>query len=814
MDKKALSERDICTKFITPALEQTGWDIQTQIREEVTFTAGRIIVRGRMHTRGKKRRADYLLSYQKNQPIAVIEAKDNRHRVGDGMQQALAFSDALDVPFVFSSNGDGFLFHDRTGLSEQTETTLTMAEFPSPETLWERYCQYKGIQPNARPIIEQPYYDDGSGRTPRYYQRVAINRTVEAVARGQNRILLVMATGTGKTFTAFQIIWRLWKSRQKKRILFLADRNILVDQTKNNDFKPFGQAMTKVTNRTVDSSYEIYLSLYQAVTGSEEEQNIYKQFSPDFFDLIVIDECHRGSAAEDSAWRKILDYFSAATHIGLTATPKETKEVSNIDYFGAPLYTYSLKQGIEDGFLAPYKVVRVDIDKDLQGWRPSKGQRDKLGQEIEDRIYNQKDFDKQLVLGKRTALVAAKITELLESTDPYQKTIVFCEDIDHAERMRQALVNLNPRRVAENRKYIMRITGDEQEGKAELDNFINPEERYPVIATTSKLMTTGVDAQTCKLIVLDQRIQSMTEFKQIIGRGTRINDDYHKHWFTILDYKKATELFAAPDFDGEPVQVYQPHSDDAPIVPEDEQTDVYGVEEESTEDETNTEGVEAGWAEYEVDDNAIWESDDGDGRGTTEKPEPRRKYVVDDVEVSIVAERVQYLGPDGKLITESLRDYTRQQVQAQYATLNDFLRRWQQAERKQAILDELAEQGVFWEELTAELGKAWGAEPDPFDVICHIAFDRPPLTRRERANEVKKRDIFTRYEGQAREVLESLVEKYADAGIAPIEDPKVLTLAPFSRIGAPMELVQAFGGKLGYDQALFELENALYRPIA
>ena len=813
MDKKALSERDVCTKFITPALVQTGWDIQTQIREEVTFTAGRIIVRGRMHTRGKKRRADYLLSYQKNQPIAVIEAKDNRHSLGDGMQQALAYSDALDVPFVFSSNGDGFIFHDRTGLSEQTETTLTLAEFPSPETLWERYCQYKGIQPNARPIIEQPYYDDGSGRTPRYYQRVAINRTVEAVARGQNRILLVMATGTGKTFTAFQIIWRLWKSRQKKRILFLADRNILVDQTKNNDFKPFGQAMTKVTNRTVDSSYEIYLSLYQAVTGSEE-QNIYKQFSPDFFDLIVIDECHRGSAAEDSAWRKILDYFSAATHIGLTATPKETKEVSNIDYFGAPLYTYSLKQGIEDGFLAPYKVVRVDIDKDLQGWRPSKGQRDKLGQEIEDRIYNQKDFDKQLVLGKRTALVAAKITELLESTDPYQKTIVFCEDIDHAERMRQALVNLNPKRVAENRKYIMRITGDEQEGKAELDNFINPEERYPVIATTSKLMTTGVDAQTCKLIVLDQRIQSMTEFKQIIGRGTRINDDYHKHWFTILDFKKATELFADPDFDGEPVQVYQPHSDDAPIVPEDEQTDVYGVEEESAEDESNTEGVETGWAEYEVDDNAIWESDDGNGLGTTEKPEPRRKYVVDDVEVSIVAERVQYLGPDGKLITESLRDYTRQQVQAQYATLNDFLRRWQQEKRKQAILDELAEQGVFWEELTAELGKAWGAEPDPFDVICHIAFDRPPLTRRERANEVKKRDIFTRYEGQAREVLESLVEKYADAGIAPIEDPKVLTLAPFSRIGAPMELVQAFGGKPGYDQALFELENALYRPIA
>jgi type I restriction enzyme, R subunit len=816
MDKKALSERDICTKFITPALVQTGWDIQTQIREEVTFTAGRIIVRGRLHTRGKKRRADYLLSFQKNQPIAVIEAKDNKHSLGDGMQQALAYSDALDVPFVFSSNGDGFLFHDRTGLGGQTETTLTLSEFPSPDELWERYCQYKGIQPAARPVVEQPYYDDGSGRSPRYYQRIAINRTVEAVARGQNRILLVMATGTGKTFTAFQIIWRLWKSRQKKRILFLADRNILVDQTKNNDFKPFGQAMTKVTNRKVDASYEIYLSLYQAVTGSEEEQNIYKQFSPDFFDLIVIDECHRGSAAEDSAWRKILDYFSAATHIGLTATPKETKEVSNIDYFGAPLYTYSLKQGIEDGFLAPYKVVRVDIDKDLQGWRPSKGQRDKLGQEIEDRIYNQKDFDKQLVLEKRTTLVAAKITELLESSDPFQKTIVFCEDIDHAERMRQALVNLNPKRVAENRKYVMRITGDEQEGKAELDNFINPEERYPVIATTSKLMTTGVDAQTCKLIVLDQRIQSMTEFKQIIGRGTRINDDYHKHWFTILDFKKATELFADPDFDGEPVQVYQSYADDAPIVPEDEQDGALDEEQADSQDTADTaaEGVETDWAKYEVDDNATWESDDAGGLGTTEGPEPRRKYVVDDVEVSIVAERVQYLGPDGKLITESLRDYTRKQVKAQFASLDAFLRRWQDAERKQVILDELAEKGIFWDALVAELGQKWGEEPDPFDVICHIAFDRPPLTRRERAEQVRKRDIFNRYEGQARQVLESLVDKYADSGIAPIEDPKVLTLSPFSQLGAPMELINAFGGKPGYQRALHELEDALYQTPA
>ncbi|MCG5515664.1 MULTISPECIES: EcoAI/FtnUII family type I restriction enzme subunit R [unclassified Ectothiorhodospira] len=806
MDKKALSERDICTKFITPALERAGWDIQTQVREEVSFTAGRIIVRGRMHIRGKRRRADYLLNYHKDQPIAVIEAKDNKHGLGDGMQQALAYADALDVPFVFTSNGDGFLCHDRTGLGSQTETVLGLDDFPSPEMLWECYCRYRGLGPSERPVVEQPYYDDGSGRSPRYYQRVAINRTVEAVARGQQRILLVMATGTGKTFTAFQIIWRLWKAKQKKRILFLADRNILVDQTKNNDFKPFGQAMTKVSNRTVDKSYEVYLSLYQAVTGSEEEQDIYRQFSPDFFDLVIIDECHRGSAAVDSAWRRVLDYFASATHIGLTATPKETKEVSNSDYFGEPLYTYSLKQGIEDGFLAPYKVIRVDIDRDLQGWRPSKGQRDKLGQEIEDRIYNQKDFDRQMVLEPRTELVALKITEFLEGSDPYQKTIIFCEDIDHAERMRQALVNLNPKRVAENRKYVMRITGDEAEGKAELDNFINPEERYPVIATTSKLMTTGVDAQTCKLIVLDQRIQSMTEFKQIIGRGTRINDDYQKHWFTILDFKKATELFADPEFDGDPVKVYQPYPDD-PITPDDEQA----------QSDVVPNGVEDTHAEYDVEEGATWQSDDstaipGGSLFDKDGGQGRRvKYVVNDVKVSVVAERVQYLGPDGKLITESLRDYTRQKVKEQFASLDDFLRRWHEAERKQAILDELAEQGIFWDELIAELGRKLGDEPDPFDVICHIAFDRPPLTRRERADQVKKRDIFSRYEGQARKVLESLVEKYTDAGITPIEDPKVLTLAPFSAIGAPMELVKAFGGKAGYTRAVHELEDALYQ---
>ena len=817
-DKKALSERDICTKYITPALKEAGWDIQTQVREEVSFTAGRVIVRGRLHARGRKKRADYLLSYRRNQPLAVIEAKDNNHRLGDGMQQALDYSDALDVPFAFSSNGDGFLFHDRTGLGPQTEAQLRLDQFPSPEELWERYCRWKGIEGPARPVVEQPYYDDGSGRVPRYYQMVAINRTVEAIAKGQDRILLVMATGTGKTFTAFQIIWRLWKARQKRRILFLVDRNVLADQAKNNDFRPFGQAMTKVTNRTIDKSYEIYIALYQAVSGNDEEKNIYKEFSRDFFDLVVIDECHRGSAAEESAWRRILDYFSSATHLGLTATPKETREVSNIDYFGDPIYTYSLKQGIQDGFLAPYKVIRVDLDKDLQGWRPSKAQTDKYGYLIEDRIYNQKDFDRKLVLDQRTEAVAHRITEYLEGSDPFQKTIVFCEDIDHAERMRQALVNLNPRRVAENRKYVMRITGDEAEGKAELDNFINPEERYPVIATTSKLMTTGVDAQTCKLIVLDRRINSMTEFKQIIGRGSRINEDYNKHWFTILDFKKATELFADPNFDGEPVQVYQPMGEGS-VVPEDEggeaepATSGFGEEP----DEYVTEAGEDGEPEPET----PWESDDplghddgwGPGDSGEGEPEPKR-YVVDNVEVAVLAERVQYLDANGDLITERLQDYTRKRVKEQYASLDEFLKRWDRADRKQAIIEELAEQGVFWDDLMEEVGKTLGEEPDPFDVICHIVYDQPPHSRKERAETVRKRNYFSQYGETARQVLDGLLEKYAEVGIEPIEDPKVLKLDPLNRLGSPMELIQAFGNKEGYEQAVRELEDALYHQQA
>ncbi|MEI6218625.1 MAG: DEAD/DEAH box helicase family protein, partial [bacterium] len=789
MNKKDLSERDICTKYITPALELAGWDVLTQIREEFPLTKGRVIVRGKLHTRAKLKRADYILFYKPNIPIAVIEAKGNTHSIGDGMQQGLGYADLLQVPFIFSSNGDGFLFHNKIAADNIIERELALEDFPSPETLWELWSAHRGLTEKQENLVTQDYYSDGSNKTPRYYQLLAINKTIEAIAQGQNRILLVMATGTGKTLTAFQVIWRLWKSKTKKRILYLADRNILVDQTMTNDFKPFGSAMTKIKNRLANKSYEIYLSLYQAVTGTEEEQNIYKQFSPNFFDLIVVDECHRGSAAEDSAWRQILEYFSSATQIGLTATPKETKEVSNIDYFGEPIYTYSLRQGIEDGFLAPYKVVRIDIDKDLTGWRPDKGMLDNFGNEIEDRIYNQKDFDKTLVLEKRTQLVAKKITEFLKQTNRYDKTIVFCDNIDHAERMRQALVNENGDLVAINYKYIMRITGDNEEGKAELDNFIFPESRYPVIAVTSKLMTTGVDAQTCKLIVLDQRIQSMTEFKQIIGRGTRINEDYNKFYFTIIDFKKATELFADPDFDGDPVQIYTPKNpDDSPVPPD-------------TEDD---EGA-ADAPDYPFQDEYGGRGGVIEGADSDYEPGVRR-YVVSNVEVKVVAERVQYFDANGRLITASLKDYTRTTLAKEFASLGDFLRRWSSSEKKQVIIDELANEGVFFDALADEIGR----NCDPFDLVCHVAWDMPPLTRKERADQVRKRNYFTKYGDQAKRVLEALLDKYADEGVVHIEEPQILSVSPFTQFGTPIEIVRAFGGFDGYQNAVHELEQELY----
>lgn len=791
MDKRQLSERDICTKFITPALEQAGWDVATQVREEFPLTKGRIIVRGKLYTRAQNKRADYVLFHKPNMPIAVIEAKDNKHSLGDGMQQGLGYAEMLQVPFVFSSNGDGFLFHNKIAKDGVIERELALHELPGPDVLWQWWAEHLGLNTAQSELVSQDYYSDGSNKTPRYYQLLAINKTIEAIARGRNRLLLVMATGTGKTYTAFQIIWRLWKSKAKKRILFLADRNILVDQTMTNDFKPFGSAMTKIQKRQANKSYEIYLSLYQAVTGTEEERNIYKQFSPDFFDLIVIDECHRGSAAADSAWREILEYFSSATQIGLTATPKETKEVSNIDYFGDPIYTYSLRQGIDDGFLAPYKVVRIDLDKDLTGWRPDKGMLDKYGNEIEDRIYNQRDFDRNLVLEKRTELVAKKISDFLKQTNRFDKTIVFCDNIDHAERMRQALVNENADLAAQNSKYVMRITGDNEEGKAELDNFIFPESKYPVIATTSKLMTTGVDAQTCKLIVLDQRIQSMTEFKQIIGRGTRINEDYDKYYFTIIDFKKATELFADPDFDGDPVQIYEPKGDESPVPPDDGESPEPG-----------------GGFTYPSTEELPWS-------GVAE-PQPGeegssiRRYVVANVEVKVASERVQYFDANGKLITESLKDYTRKALAKEFSSLDDFLRRWNDAEKKQAIIDELTNEGVFFDALAEEIGRQSGKEFDPFDLVCHVAWGQPPLTRKERAEQVKKRDYFTRYGEQAQRVLQALLDKYADEGMGSIEETQILTIAPFTSIGTPMEIIRAFGGLDGYQSAIHELSQALY----
>jgi type I restriction enzyme R subunit len=754
----------------------------TQIREEVYFTKGRVIVRGKTVTRGEAKKADYVLSYKPNLPIAVVEAKDNNHSVGAGMQQALEQAEILDVPFAYSSNGDAFLEHDRTVTSGPATREIPLDQFPTPAELWARYCKAKGYGASQVAVATQDYYDNGSQKSPRYYQLIAINRTVDAIARGLNRILLVMATGTGKTYTAFQIIWRLWKSGTKKRILFLVDRNILADQTKTNDFKPFGTAMTKITNRTVDKSFEIYLCLYQAVTGTEEDQNIYKQFSPEFFDLVVVDECHRGSAADDAAWRKVLEYFSAATQIGLTATPKETKDISNIEYFGAPIYTYSLRQGISDGFLAPYKVVRIGLDKDLDGWRPEDGQTDKYGQLIEDREYNDRDFDRNLILEQRTAVVAAKITEFLKATDRFAKTIVFCENIDHAERMRQALVNANSDLAAANVKYVMRITGDNDEGKAQLDNFIDPESTYPVIACTSRLMSTGVDAQTCHLIVLDRRITSMTEFKQIIGRGTRINEDYNKLFFTILDFKRATALFADPDFDGDPVQIYEPTGDDT-VVPPDDIID--GVQEDPP-------PFGGG-------------NDIGDDPG----PSPTR-YFVHDVEVRVATERVQYLDEHGKLITESLKDYSRKTVRKAYASLNDFLTVWNEAERKQVILEELAAQGVFLEELAEQVGRDY----DAFDLICHVGFDAPPLTRKERADRVKKRDVFAKHGAKARAVLDALLQKYSDSGLKSVESLEILKVDPLTRFGTPVEIVSLFGGKPAYQAAIRELEMALYQDAA
>ncbi len=804
MNKKLFSEADIKEKFITPAIIKAKWDEHTQIIREYPITAGRIWVKGKMTARGKKLFADYVL-YISGIPVAIIEAKDNNQTLKSGIQQALKYSNLMDIPFVFSSNGDGFYFHDKTITDGDIEISLSLDDFPTAEFLWEKYKKFKGIVTETEEkIILQDYFTD-SDRKPRYYQQIAINRTVEAVAKGQQRILLVMATGTGKTYTAFQIAYRLFKSKSKRKILFLADRTSLVDQTLRGDFRHFKDAMTVIKKKVInvdgkdllvsnnkrgidnaDKAFDIFLGLYQGLSNSDPEvSDAFKDFSPDYFDLIIVDECHRGSAKEDSKWREILEYFKTATHIGLTATPKETKEISNIEYFKEPIYTYSLKQGIDDGFLAPYKVVKVTLDIDAEGWRPPQGFTDKDGNPVEDRIYNTKDFDRFIVVENRRKLVANKITEFLKLNNRFDKTIVFCVDIEHAEGMRAALANANADLVKENNKYVMQITGDNEEGKRELDNFINPGEKYPVIAVTSKLMTTGVDAQTCKLIVLDSNIGSPTEFKQIIGRGTRINEEYGKTYFTIMDFRNVTHHFADPDFDGDPVSIIDIDGDGPIVIPE------------PTEPVTI---IDPDFPEPDYPEPA-----DPDG---VNEPKPKYiKKVILGVEVNIINERIQYLGADGKIITESLIDYTKKSMRTQYKTLDSFLQAWNNADKKKVIIDELEDKGIYFDALKEEVGMQF----DPFDLICHIAFEMPALSRKDRADNVKKRNYFTKYSAKAQVILSNLLDKYADDGLLTIESMEVLKLKPINELGTPVELIKAFGGKPQYELAIKELETELYR---
>lgn len=788
MGKRDLSEEDIKAQYITPAIEKAGWDIKKQVRFEYAFTAGRIILRGNVTSRGKKKRVDYLLFYKPNIPLAIIEAKDNNHMPGAGLQQAIGYADTLDIKYVYSSNGDEFV---EQNLITGEVRNVPLDAFPSPDELYARYKRDIGISDVGEKAMLSPYYWMPGYKKPRYYQRIAINRTVDAVAGGRNRILLVCATGTGKTFMAFQIIYRLLQAGIKKKVLFLADRNNLIEQTISGDFKPFGGKMTRVENRTLDSAYEVYLSLYHQLSG-EDNLETFKQFKPNFFDLIVIDECHRGSAKEESAWRKILDYFSSATHIGCTATPVETKQASNQTYFGEPVYEYSLKQGINDGFLAPYKVIRVGLDKDLVGYRPEAGKTDDKGYEIADREYNIKDFDRTLVLDKRTKTVAAKVTEFLKKTDRMSKTIVFCVDVEHAERMRQALINENKDLYKENNKYIMRITGDNQEGKEQLGNFIDEDSDYPVIAVTSRLMTTGVDAKMCRLIVLDNNFSDehgMTEFKQIIGRGTRLLEEKGKTYFTIMDFRNASRLFADKDFDGTPDVVIDIPDGGEMVDPPVNLVDSLS-EMENDEPIQDVQNIPVA--------SPLVTPPDGD---------MPRKYYVSDVEVTVISERVQYIDKDGKLITESLIDYTRKNILSQYARLDDFLSRWTKAQRKQAIIDELKEEGVLLDAVREETGKT---DIDDFDLICHLAYDKAPLTRVERADNVRKRGYLYKYAELAQKVLGSLLDKYADEGIRDIEDAKVLQLKEFAGYGSPMKIAKAFGGKEGYQQAVRELENEIF----
>ena len=761
MSKKDLTEEDIKLRYITPAINNAGWKNE-HIRMEYYFTDGRVIFQGKVHARQTGKKADYLLFHAANKPIAIVEAKDNNKPLGGGMQQAMEYAQILDIPFAYSSNGDGFLEHDfLTG----KETELSLKQFPTPENLYKRLIDAKQLSGEALKIVEQPFYSDPYTYDPRYYQRIAVERTVEAIAKGKDRVLIVMATGTGKTITAFQIIHRLKASGLKKKILYLADRNILIDQTMVQDFKPFKKVMTKVQGATIDSAYEVYMALYhQLVSNEEGVEDPFKQVQPTFFDLIIVDECHRGSAKDDSAWRKVLEYFNSATQIGMTATPKAETGANNLDYFGEPIFTYSLLQGIQDGFLAPYRVTNSYISIDLQGFKPDDDEKDLLGREIAQRLYERKDIGRDIAFTKRREIVAKRITKMLKQIGRMTKTIVFCTDIEEAEAMRSLLVNLNADMCKKDVRYIMRITGDDNVGKKQLDNFIDVDQPYPTVVTTSEQLATGVDCKTCGLIVIDKEIGSMTEFKQIIGRGTRLRTDKGKWHLEILDFRNATAKFKDPKFDGDP-EPPQGKSGKPYAMPEEPSCNV---------------------------------------------SEPHVKYLVEGEKIAITTEIVSILGEDGKTMrTESITDFTRKQIRKRYATLNDFVKNWTEAERKKAIVDELKDYSVLVDAVR-EKNPAL-ANADIFDVICHVAFDQPPVSRRERANNVKKRNYFAKYEGKAREVLEALLDKYADYGILNLEDSDILDTAPFNKIGKPQKIVKLFGGLDKFEQALKELENEIYK---
>lgn len=765
MDSKMnLSEEDIKLRCITPAIfDEAGWK-KSDAFMEYSYTDGQINVINDFVKRDKKKRVDYLLMYKPNYPLAVIEAKDRKRHPspGAGLQQGIGYAEDLNVPFAYSSNGDAFVEHDMiTG----KERTLSLDEFPTKEELWNRFKTEKQLNPSQIQAIEAPFYSSRDVFSPRYYQRIAVNRTVEAIANGRNRVLLVMATGTGKTYTAFQIVYRLLKAGIKHRVLYLADRNILIDQAIANDFSPLVSKLTKVQGGKMDSSYPIQFALYQQLAGRDEDKGHepFRQFKPDFFDLVVIDEAHRGSAKADSQWRKILDYFDGpkVTHFGMTATPKRDKGASNIDYFGEPIYTYSLKQGIEDGFLAPYKVVRVNIDVDVNGYRPLKGELDEHGQVIKNKIYTSRDFDKTMIIYQRTEKVAQCVSNYLKNNNMrWDKTIVFCEDIEHAERMRQAFVNENSDLVAQNSRYVMKITGDDKTGKDQLSNFEDVTSKVPTIVTTSKLLTTGVNIKTCKVIVLDANINSMTEFKQIIGRGTRLDLKHGKQYFTIIDFRGVSRLFADPEFDGKPISV------------------IDGPGRSQSKHELGSDGVNEGLAKYEV-----------------------------SHEVKVIGDQTQYLDKDGNLITTSLTDYTKKNILGKYATLDSFLQDWNAADKKQKLLDELEDHGILYKEV---MKQKHIKNMDPFDLIIQLAYNQKPMTKSERVNNVKKSGLLDKYQGAARDILNLLLEKYKDDGISDLESNQVLSLPEFDKYGGTVKIIMTFGNKKKYEDTIKRIKEKIY----